>query len=772
MMKFDLMTRTMRRVGVGAGLLLLATWSLPAAAFNSFVVSDIRIEGLRRISAGTIFTYLPVKTGETFDEEASARAVRGLFKTGFFKDVRIARDAGDVLVVEVVERPAVSSIEFDGNKDIETDQLLEALKQTGLAQGQVFDRLLLDKVERELERQYFARGKYGVEVKTTVTPLERNRVALNIKIAEGKAARIRQIDIIGVKAFDVDDIRDRFELTGPGWFTFITKSDRYAKQKLAGDLEALRSFYLDRGYVHFQITSTQVTITPDKQEMYVTINVEEGEQYTVSEVKLAGDLVVSDQDLFDQVSLRKGQVFSRKDVTETSDKLSDRLGDEGYAFANVNAIPDINEEERTVQLTYFIDPGKRSYVRRINFRGNTKTADEVLRREMRQLEGAWFSTKKLERSRERLDRLGFFEEVNLETPAVPGAPDQVDAEFTVTEKPSGNFLAGIGYSQASGINFSTSVSQENFLGTGKRVAIAFNNSDISRVYSFAYTDPYHTVDGVSRGFSGYLRETDAAAANVSDYSTDVIGGSVNYGIPITEFDSVNFVVRVENTKVNTVATSSTEINTFIRENGDDYVTLAMELSWQSDSRNRALLPDAGRFQRLSGELAVPGGDLTYYKISYDDEVFVPLSGGFIGNFGGRVGYGDAYGDTNSLPFFEHYFAGGVRSVRGYKSNTLGPDDSRGDPFGGSLLVTASAEVIIPTPIEKYNKTLRLSGFFDMGNTFASQKDFDFGDLRQSTGVQAIWVSPFGPLTFVVAQPLNDKTGDSTETFQFTLGSTF
>lgn len=743
-----------------------------AWAFQSFVVKDIRVEGLRRLSAGTVFNYLPVKVGERFNEEASERAIRSLFKAGFFKDARMARAPGDVLVVEIVERPAVSEIEIDGNKDIETDPLMEALKSIGLSQGRVFDRSLLDKVERELNRQYFARGKYGVEIDTTVTPLERNRVAVKIDISEGKAARIKQIDLLGVEAFDVDDLLDRFNLSGPGWLTWFTDTDQYAKQKLAGDLEELRSYYLDRGFITFRINSSQVTITPDKKDIYITINVTEGDVFTVNEVKLAGNLVVPDEELFDLVSIPDGGVFSRKQVTETAEALTNRLGDEGYAFANVNPIPEVDEENKTVSLTFFVDPGKRAYVRRINFRGNTKTADEVLRREMRQMEGAWFSTRKLERSRDRLDTLGYFESVNLETPAVPTAPDQVDAEFTVEEKPSGNLLAGIGYSQTQGVVLSTSVTQDNFFGSGKRVSFAVNTSSVNTQYQFAYTNPYWTVDGVSRGWSGYFRETNADQANVSDYNTDVFGGTVTFGIPISEFDRIGLTLRVEHTDLHTTTSSPTEIDDFVVANGSKFLTLGAELNWSRDTRNRAIMPTKGSSQSLGGTLTVPGGDLTYYRMDYKGQLLVPLSRDFIGDLRANVGYGDGYGDTNSLPFFQNYYAGGVRSVRGYKSNTLGPLDSSKDPFGGGLRVVANADLVIPTPLDKQKRTLRLTGFYDIGNVYSDINSFDAGDLRSSYGLSALWLSPMGPMTFVVAQPLNSKSIDQTETFQFTLGQAF
>ena len=498
-------------------------------AFEPFTVTDIRVEGLQRIAPGTVFSYLPIKTGETFDEQRSAEAVRALFRTGFFKDVRIERENG-VLVIVVQERPAISSIEITGNKDIESEPLLDSLKDIGFAQGRVFDRSLLEKVEQELERQYFSRGKYGVKITTTVTPLERNRVGIVIAVSEGRAARIKQISIVGNKVFDDETLLEDFQLSTPTLLSFYTGVDQYSKQKLAGDLETMRSYYLDRGYINFSIDSTQVSITPDKKDIYITINVTEGDQYKVKEVRLAGDLVVDPPALFPLVQLNPGDVFSRKRVTDTTTQISEKLGDKGYAFANVNTIPEVDEDKKEVAVTFFIDPGKRVYVRRVNMVGNTRTRDEVLRREMRQMEGGWFSSASVERSRTRLDRLGFFEEVNVETPTVPGTTDQVDVNYSVTERPSGNLLVGLGYSQSSGVLFNASVSQDNFLGSGKRVSVAFNNSDVNTVYSFSYLNPYYTIDGVSRGFGLFYRETDASEANVANYTADTFGGNVTYGV--------------------------------------------------------------------------------------------------------------------------------------------------------------------------------------------------------------------------------------------------
>jgi len=760
--------RTLLRTGL-LGLLCLIT--VRVWAIEPFVVQDIRLEGLQRIAAGTVFNYLPVKVGEAIDDARASEAIRALFKTGFFNDVRLERE-GDVLVVFVTERPAIANIKITGNKDIETDQLVKALKDQGLGEGLTFDRALLDRAEQELKRQYFSRGKYGVEITATATPLERNRVGVAIDISEGRAARIREINIVGNDTFSDEDLQADFQSAVPGAFSFYTSADQYSKQKLSADLEILRSYYLDRGYINFTINSTQVSITPDKKDIYITINVTEGEKFTVKDVKLAGDLVVPEAELDALISVKSGEIFSRKSATETTTRLIERLGDEGYAFANVNAIPEIDQAEKQVALTFFVDPGKRVYVRRINVAGNTKTRDEVLRREMRQLESSWISTEKVKRSRVRLDKLGYFEEVNVETPAVPGTTDQVDVNFSVVEKPSGNLLAGLGFSQSQGIIFNTSVSQDNFLGSGKHVSAAFNNSRVNTVYSFAYTNPYHTLDGISRGFNLFSRSTDAGNANISNYSTDVNGAFVNYGIPVNEYDSVRLGVGYEGTRIQTGTETPTEYLNFIAANRQKFATIKLTAGWSHDTRNRSVFADEGVYQNMNAEMAAPGTNLEYYKLNYRHLWLYPLAKYWTLSLNGDVGYGKSFGDTTELPFFENFFAGGSRSVRGYKDNTLGPRGSNGRPLGGDLKVVGNAEVFFPVPFVRDSKSVRLSLFVDAGNVYGINEKFKAAELRYSSGVSAVWLSPLGPLTFSVAQPLNSKPEDSEQRFQFTLGSFF
>ena len=752
-----------------APLAALLLWSASALAAGDFTIEDIRIEGLQRISAGTVFNYLPVKVGQTVDDKLTAEAIRALFKTGFFKDVRLERD-GDVLVVLVHERPAVAAIDISGNKDIDTEQLLDALKQIGLAEGRVFNQSLLDVTEKEMRRQYFNRGKYAVKITPTVTPLERNRVGVAIDVEEGEAARIRAINLVGNQVFESEDLLEEFQLTTGNWFSWITDDNQYSKEKLTGDLEALRSFYLDRGYINFDITSTQVTITPDKRDIYITVNLREGEPFLVKEVKLAGELVVPEEELFELVKLHAGDTFSRSASTKTSAAISERLGNEGYAFANVNAIPEVDEKEKQVTLTFFVDPGKRVYVRRINMVNNTKTRDEVLRREMRQMEGGWIDTAKVDRSRDRLDMLGYFEGVNVETKPVPGTTDQVDVEFSVREKPSGNLMAGIGYSSGSGAVFSTSVSQENFMGSGKRVGFAFNNSDVNTVYSVSYLNPYYSVDGVSRGFSLYSRETDAGEANISRYVLDSLGGNVTWGVPINEYDKVRFTLGVERKEMATGATPATELTNWLAANGNDFVGVNANLSWSHDTRNSTIFPDRGVYLAASG--GVTFGDLTYYDVNLRAQRYFPLNDDWtvMGNV--QLQFGDGLGDTEELPYYEYFLAGGVKSVRGFKDNTLGPLDSNHDTMGGDFKLVANAELLLPPLWWKDSSNFRLAAFLDAGNVYGVGEEVDLGELRYSTGLTATWLSPFGPLTFVVAAPLNDKAGDETQNFQFTMGRQF
>lgn len=738
---------------------------------ESFVVKDIQVEGLQRLSAGTVFNYLPVKVGNEFSESQYAEAVRALFKSGFFKDIRLERQ-GDVLIVTVVERPAIATIEFHGNKEFDEEELTEALKGIGLAEGQVYNKSLLDKVEQEMRGQYYSQGKYSVNIDTTVTPLERNRVGISFDISEGTVAKIKEINIVGNEAYDEEDLLDLFELTVPTWYSFFSRDDQYSKQKLASDMEKLSTHYLNNGYLKFNIDSTQVSITPDKKDIYITINISEGEQYSVSDVKITGKLFYDNDKLFKAVLVRAGDIFSRRDVVSSTNRLTDMMGNDGYAFANVNAIPDIDEEKKTVSMTFFVDPGRRIYVHSVNFAGNSRTRDEVLRREMRQLENAWLSTKNVERSRTRLRKLGYFTEVNVETPAVPGSPDQVDVNYTVVEQPSGQLLAGAGFSQSQGIIFSTSVTQDNFLGSGVRFGINLNTSDVDTALGFSFTNPYYTEDGVSRGFSILWRDRDAKELNVSEYTTDLFEAKLNYGVPISETNTIFFGIGFENLQLELGSLPSRELVQFIVNEGDEFDNFTGTFSYVDDKRNNSsLFATRGTYNSISAEFTFPSSDLEYYKVSLRHQRFLPISRNLTLILNGELGIGDGYGDTDDLPFFEHFFAGGPSSVRGFEDNTLGPLDSQGDPFGGDFRVVGNAEVLFPMPfVSKDSQAWRMTAFLDAGNVFDEAGNFDFGDLRYSTGLSVRWLSPFGPLKASVAQPLNDEDEDEVQNFQFSFGT--
>ena len=754
-------------------LFILVSLSGPLHAVEQFTISDIRVEGLTRLTPGTVFNYLPMKVGDEFNDQRSGEAVRSLFKTGLFEDVRLERD-GNILVVVVVERPAIGTITLNGNEEIESDDLIDSLRQIGFAEGRVFDKSQLDALERELQRQYFSLGKYAVEIESTVTEIDDNRVSVVIDISEGVAAKIKQINIVGNKDFKEKKLLKQFQLSTTTWLSFFTKVDQYSKQKLAADLESLRSFYLDNGYLNFNIESTQVSITPDKKDIYITVNITEGDQFLVSEVKISGTLIVPEKDLFEVVEIFEGDLFSRKFVTSSTKNITDVIGDQGYAFANVNAVPDIDQENKTVKLSFFVDPGKRVYARRINFAGNDTTRDEVLRREMRQLEGSWVSTTKVERGKIRLQRLGFFKTVTVETPPVAGTTDQVDVTYTVEEAPSGQLSAGLGFSQAQGLILQTRIAQNNFLGSGKNVSFAFNNSDVNTEYSLAYTNPYWTIDGISRGFSGFYRETNATNANITRFDSEVLGAGVNFGIPVTEFNFFFTSFNFESTKISPDSVAAEEVLDFINENGDSFNILRWNSSFSYDTRNKAILPDSGMLHRITTELGIPnfGDSLEFYKVAYRTQFFTELVADYIFSFRGDIGYGDGYSSTESLPFFENFYAGGPRSVRGYEENTLGPKDSIGRPLGGNFRIFGGVEVFLPIPFLDDVDNLRISTFVDAGNVYGTDDEIDFGELRYSAGLSGIWVSPFGQISVSIAQPFGDKSGDELQQFQFTFGTAF
>jgi outer membrane protein insertion porin family len=742
-----------------------------AQAFDTFAVKDIRLEGLQRIAVGTVFNYLAVQIGDRMDSVRAAESIRALFKTGLFQDVTLGRD-GDVLVVTVLERPAISDVTIEGNRDIETDKLKEALSQIGLAKGRTFDRAVLDKVEQELQRQYFSRGKYGVKIESKVEELERNRVNIHIEVFEGAVAKITDVNIVGNAAFTDEVLLAQLQSGRPGFLSLFSSRDQYAKQKLAADLETLRSYYLDRGYINFTIDSTQVSITPDKRDVYVTINVVEGERFTIKEVKLAGDLVVSEEEIRGLIDIHPGNVFSRKAVADSSERISQRLGRDGYAFSNINPIPDINAAAREVTLTFNVDPGRRVYVRRVNIVGNSKTRDEVVRREFRQMEGGWIATDKVNRSRVRLQQLGFFEDVNVETPQVPGVEDQVDVNFSVTERSSGSVQAGLGYAQSQGLIVTASVSHDNFLGSGKRVSAEVNNSRVNSIYSFSYTNPYYTLDGISRSLRLFYRKTDAGEANTADYNMDTFGGGVDFGIPMSEYNTSRIGFSAEHTRVKTTPTTPQEYEDYLANNTDEFNALKMTTGWSYDTRNRAIFPESGMFHSVTTEIVLPVGDIRYYKLTTRHKWYLPVipdKATFL--MSGQVGFGDGYDNTSALPFWEHYYAGGISSVRGFRTSSLGPKSAEaGDPLGGAFKVVGNAELIFPAPFAPDSKSFRIRLFYDVGNVFARAADYDTRELRTSTGVSAQWLAPIGPMVFSLGRPLRTQKGDKRETFQFSLGA--
>ncbi len=752
-------------------LLFVVLWAGVVNAVESFTVADIRVQGLQRISEGTIFNYLPIEIGAELGDSKSAEIIATLYKTGFFKDIELLRD-GSALIVKVLERPSIASITITGNSEISSEDLEKGLSSAGLTKGRILDASLLDRIEIDLQQQYVIRGFYAVEVETEITETGENQVDVNIKIQEGEVALIRQINIIGASDFDEDDLLDMFELGIPAFYSIFSSRDQYSKQKLAADIEMLKSFYLDRGYINFNVVSTQVSITPEKKSVFITLNINEGEQFSISSIELAGDLIVPEADLKSLIDVEKDDVFSRRKVNAISSAISDRLGNEGYAFANVNAVPEVDAENKQVSLTFFVDPGKRVYVRRINISGNEKTDEEVIRREFRQMEGAWLSTTKLNRSQVRVQRLGYLEQVTLETPLVPGSSDQVDVNMSVTERPSGSLMLGLGYSGGGeGLLLNASVSQDNFLGTGKRISAEVNTSKANKVYSFSHTNPYYTLDGISRSIRLSYRETDASQLNTANYIADVWGGTITYGIPMSEYDTVRLGVGYENTVVKTTSGTPQSYLQFLENNADAFDVFKLSLSWSHDTRNKTVFATEGFVQTLSTDIAFPNSKLNFYKVASRSRWFYPLTKRMTTSVEAEINYGDSYGDTTELPFFERFYAGGAHSVRGYRSSTLGPREN-GNALGGDFRVVGSAELIFMPPFTEENSTVRMSLFWDVGNVFDDIDYYNSAELRQSTGMSLIWLSPIGPLSFSLSNPLNDKPGDSTESFQFTLGSFF
>ncbi|MBL79623.1 MAG: outer membrane protein assembly factor BamA [Nitrosomonadaceae bacterium] len=736
------------------------------------IVKDIRVEGIQRTEAGTIFSYLPIKVGDSLTKEKAADAIKALYSTGFFKDVRLESENG-VLLVIVQERPAIAEVTLVGVSEFEPDKLKTGLRKSGLAVSRIFDRALLDKAEQSLKQNYISKGRYSVKITTTITPLERNRVGLNFSIDEGEVAKIRKINIVGSKAFRERELVGLFSLRTPGLLTWITSDDQYSKQKLSGDLEKLRSYYLDRGYLEFTIDSTQVSVTPDMQDIYITVNVIEGPQYKISNIKLAGDMKVPEDELLKLVKLKTGDIFSRKKLTKSIKLITDRLGDDGYGFANVNAAPEQDKEKREVAFTFFIDPGRRVYVRRISISGNDRTRDEVIRREIRQLEGGWYSTSKINRSKVRIDKLKYFESVNVETPAVANATDKIDVNIQVKERPTGNVMVGLGFSQQEGIILSGNVSQANIFGTGKFLAIKANTGAVRRLFSVSYTDPYFTIDGITAGIDLYHRSLNTNNLNaVSNIKSATTGAAFRFGLPINEIDSIFVGIGAEVTDLSLSPLSPLRNRNFVSTFGNPTSNFPLTMRFVRDERNSAIWPTKGSTHRIFGEISVPIGDLKYFKINYHTKHYFPISKNFTFLLDGKLGYGDGY-DGRELPFFKNFFAGGNRSVRGYRISSLGPRDTSRRALGGNKLVVGSAEILFPLPGMENDRSIRLGAFIDAGTVFGPNGLYPKTEgLRYSAGISVSWVSPMGPLKVSLAKALNKKEGDRLQPFQFVFGNQF
>ncbi|PAA29620.1 outer membrane protein assembly factor BamA [Pseudomonas fragi] len=767
---------------------------------QGFKIADIRINGLQRVSAGSVFGALPLNVGEQVDDQQLVESTRALFKTGFFQDIQLGRD-GDVLVITVVERPSIASIDIEGNKAISTDDLMKGLKQSGLAEGEVFQRATLEGVRNELLRQYVAQGRYSAAVDAEVVAQPRNRVGLKIRIDEGEVAAIKHINVVGNSVFDQAELDDQFTLKTSNWLSFFKNDDKYAREKLSGDLERLRSYYMDRGYINMEIVSTQVSISPDKKQVFITVNINEGTKYTVRDIKLRGDLKVPEDQITALLLVQKGQVFSRKLMTSTSDLITRRLGNEGYTFANVNAVPTPSKDDNTVDIEFVVDPGKRAYANRINFRGNTKTEDQVLRREMRQMEGGWASTYLIDQSKTRLERLGYFKEVNVETPAVAGVDDQVDVNYSVEEQSSGSITASVGFAQSAGLILGGSITQNNFLGTGNSASLGLTRSEYQSKYNIGFTDPYFTKDGVSLGYNAFYNKTDYNDYyddGVSYYSINSYGAGATLGYPINETSRISFGLTAQHDSIEPGTYSADEIYDFIDREGKEFTNFKANLGWSESTLNKGILATRGYSQNLNLMVTVPGSDLSFYKIDYTGQTFLPVSASTSLRFHTKLGYGNGYGSTDGLPFYENYTAGGEGTVRGFESGTLGPrntpatgnyssagqayySDRNTEALGGNIMITGGVEYLFPMPFIKDNKSLRTSLFWDVGSVYSDKcylstttgcDGVDLSQMASSVGVGVTWYSPMGPLSVNLALPIRKPDDAETQVFQFSMGQTF
>ncbi len=802
--KSKIINKALLACRIGLVVLGLAVPVFTIAAADPFVVRDMRVEGLQRISEGTVFNYLPINIGDTVDHVRVREAIRALYDQSLFDDIELRRD-GDVLIVVVRERPSIESFEIEGNKDIKTEDLMESLRGVGLARGRTFDRSTLDNVQMFLREQYYDRGKYGVQVTTDVQDRPNNTVRVKIVVKEGERAKIRQVNIVGNRAFTRSEIREDFNLDTANWLSWIRQDDRYEKQGLEGDLETLRSFYMDRGYADFRVESTQVAISPNKKDIYVTITIKEGEKYTVSDVKLVGEMVIPEAYLRGMVLAQPGSVFNLNLLTRSSELMSLRLGEQGYANAEIEPVPELDRDKKEASITFYVDPKSRVYVRRINFKGVDQVDDEVLRREMRQLEGAYLSNILIDRSKIRLQRLPYIEKVEVDNSPVPGSPDLVDVDFELEYRMPGQFSGGLGYSGSQKLILNGSIVHTNFLGTGNRVALTLNSGRFSKLYSISHTDPYRTMDGVRRTVSLNFRDITQFTSGASDFSTTTAGASIDYGYPISEYQTLSFGVSFQHSELLS-STSSTQQaqqwvlnngNTFIEDTGTglsffgtEFDTVELLAGWTFDSRNRSIFADRGTRQQFFLSYALPGSEVEYYTARFKLTKYFPITRRWTVRFNTELAFGEGLNATTALPPYKQFFGGGPQSVRGFKESRLGPRDSFGNPYGGNILVASQLELILPLP-QKWASQARASLFYDVGNVFNSGEvaftdklgspilyEPDIDDLRASVGIAVQWLAPLGLFRFSYAFPLNNYDGndrfygDQVERFQFSIGQAF
>ncbi len=786
-------------------------------AFEEFIVNDIRIAGLQRVSTGSIFNTIPISVGDKIDDRKIVDITRALFATEQFDDIQIGRD-GNALIITVAERPSISSIDISGNSALKTEILLESFDGIGITEGQVYKRSTLERMKAELVRSYSSQGRYGAGVEIYETPQPRNRVSISIEIDEGESAKIDGITILGNNIFSDEDLLDVMELSEGSWLSFLSNDDQYSREKLQGDLENLESYYLDRGYLQFSIESSQVSISRDRSSIYITYIISEGPKYTISDVKIVGDMPINEELIDPIIETQKDITYSQAQITQIEEIFTSLLGNEGYAFASVKGQPDIDEEMLEVDLSFVIDPGKRTYTRKILFEGNEITQDDVLRREMRQFEGAWASDDKIEQSRVRLERLGFFKEVNVETVPVPGTDDQIDVKFRVEEETTGNVGGNLGYSDF-GLMIGFNLQERNFLGTGNSVGIAINKSIYQEVYNLSFYDPYYTIDGASRGYSFYYRKTDYGEFNIANYTSDSQGLGIQFGYPISDTQRVGLNLTYDKTEIDQGTLPVRDILDFLLEEGNSFQTVSAQAVWSRITLNRGMFPTDGASTEALFLATLPLSDINYYKLNIRQKFYQPLNvWDLVFGFQGEIGYLAPYGDTDNVPFFQHFYAGGPRSLRGFESNTLGPratpspcygfdtvndlcpplidsnfdgiPDSpaynqsiiyqRDDPIGGDVKIEGSMQLIFKLPMVEDQRSMRTAFFFDFGNVFAMEcREYQVScykpsidELRYSIGVGLTWITGFGPMSFAISKPYNEDRFERTEEFQFTIGTVF